>query len=121
VRRADEVPSGTADSDVAVHEVRKATMRARSLALLSAPVLGHAAEVAAGRLGELQDLLGARQDAVALQRWIERFVALEGSGLDPATAFRAGELHMAARLDPARTRDWHRVWERARRRRPSRW
>ncbi|UDY36117.1 CYTH and CHAD domain-containing protein [Dermatobacter hominis] len=118
---AGEAPGGTAAADEAVHEVRKAAKRARYLAELSAPVLGHDARRAASRLEDLQDLLGSRQDAVALQRWIERYVTVEGSGLDAPTAFRAGELHMAARLDPARTQDWHPVWDRARKRRPSTW
>jgi CHAD domain-containing protein len=121
VEAAEHAPSGTGAADEAVHEVRKAAKRARYLAQLSAPVLGRDADAAAGRLEELQDQLGARQDAVALQHWIEHFVAVAGQGLDAATAFRSGELHMAARLDPARTADWRPLWRRARRHRPSTW
>lgn len=120
-RDAKDAPAGTSTADEAVHELRKAAKRARYLAELSTPVLGSSAGTAAGRLEDLQDLLGARQDAVALQHWIEHFVAVEGAGLDAATAFRSGELHMAARLDPARTTDWRPLWRRARKRRPSTW
>jgi CHAD domain-containing protein len=121
VAAADELPAGSAGADQAVHRVRLAADRARHLAELSTPVLGRPAGRAASRLEDLRDLLGARQDSVALQQWIERYVGVEGSRLDSQTAFRAGELHMAARLDPARIRDWHPVWARARRKRPSTW
>ena len=98
-----------------------ATAAARAIAELSAPVLGTGATQAAERLGHLESELTARRDAVMFQHWIEHFVVDRGASLDSATAFRAGELHMAARLDPARADDWHPVWDRARKRRPSRW
>ena len=85
------------------------------------PVLGPSADEAADRLDALHRRLVDRHEALMLQRWIEHFVAVSGPELDAATAFRAGELHMAARLDPARTADWRRSWRRARRRRPERW
>ena len=121
VERAGLVAPGSQAAEDAATEVSAAAACAGSLADLSAPVLGAAAADAADRLERLRAHLAARRDAVQLQRWIEHFVATEGRDLDPATAFRAGELHMAARLDPMRTTDWHPLWDRARKRRPSRW
>ncbi len=115
------VPAGSKAADAAVSVALDATAAARAIAELSAPVLGTGATQAAERLGHLESELTARRDAVMFQHWIEHFVVDRGASLDSATAFRAGELHMAARLDPARADDWHPVWDRARKRRPSRW
>ncbi len=121
VHRVEDEAPGAPSAEACIDQVAAAAARSASLAELSVPSVGDHASDAASRLGELRDRLGARRDAVVLQQWIERLVATEGRDLDAATAFRAGELHMAARLDPARTSDWHPLWERARRRRPSHW
>lgn len=121
VHRAEDAVPGSPAAEARTFEISAAAGRSATLAALSAPVVGDAASDAAERLGALHDLLAAHHDAVLLQQWIERLVVAEGRDLDAATAFRAGELHMAARLDPARTTDWHPLWERARKRRPSHW
>ncbi|MDG6105667.1 CYTH and CHAD domain-containing protein [Dactylosporangium aurantiacum] len=55
---------GTAGTDVALHEARKAYKRARYAAELAAPVAGTPAAKLADRLKDLQDVLGAHQDAI---------------------------------------------------------
>ena len=121
VTRVDDAGPGATASDDATRALDDPVRRAATTARLSAPVLGPSADEAADRLDALHRRLVDRHEALMLQRWIEHFVAVSGPELDAATAFRAGELHMAARLDPARTADWRRSWRRARRRRPERW
>ena len=121
VTRVDDTGPGATASDDATRALDDPVRRAATTARLTAPVLGPSADEAADRLDALHRRLVDRHEALMLQRWIEHFVAVSGPELDAATAFRAGELHMAARLDPARTADWRRSWRRARRRRPERW
>lgn len=121
VQAAESAPAGSTAADAAMSVVLDASAGARAIAELSAPVLGNGAAQAAERLALLESVLTTRRDAVVFQHWIQHFVVEHGALLDSATAFRAGELHMAARLDPSRTVDWHRIWERAQKRRPERW
>lgn len=100
-----------------IHELRKVVKRTRYLAELSAPVVGRGAKRAAERLATLQDLLGARRDAVNRRAWLSAQV----EGLDSTTAFRAGQLDAEAERSPAMSSDWEGAYRRALKHRPSRW
>lgn len=67
--RAEVAHLPGADRDARLHDVRKAAKRLRYSAELASPVLPAAAEVAT-RAERLQEVLGARNDRVAAQRWL---------------------------------------------------
>jgi CHAD domain-containing protein len=70
VRRVERAAAGVTaaaegpDREAALHEVRKAAKRARYAAESAVPVAGKHAKRLAGRMEDLQDLLGEHQDAV---------------------------------------------------------
>ena len=114
--RSAAATAAATGGDADVHELRKVVKRARYLAQLSSPVVGHEAERATDRLAALQDQLGLRQDAIDCQAWLAR----ESTRLDSPTAFLAGQLEAAARFAPARSADWEPAFRRALKHRPSR-
>lgn len=62
--RTARAAAGTPAADAALHEARKAAKRARYAAELVAPAVGARAQRTAAALADLQDVLGAHQDAV---------------------------------------------------------
>jgi CHAD domain-containing protein len=104
----------TADSSLAeLHEVRKRAKRARYAAQLSRATFGAPAKHLAKRLGEVQDRLGALNDAVTLISWLDRE---SPARLDPATAYVAGQLveRQRRRIERARS-EWQDAWADVRR------
>lgn len=65
------------------HRVRIGAKRARYAADLVAPVMGHAAERFARRLGDVTDLLGEFQDSHLLREHLNRLLAPDMSALPP--------------------------------------
>ena len=98
--------------DPELHEIRKRAKQARYAYEATAPIIGNAAGRLAEELGELQDILGAHQDAVVATDWLYR-TTLE---LDDArTGYAAGRL--AQIFDDERRAlgtEWRRQWKRVR-------
>jgi CHAD domain-containing protein len=114
VKRLDADPS---DEDL--HEIRKRAKRARYAAELSAGVLGKDADKLAGRLEDLQDVLGELQDAVVAE---QRLRSIARDRLESGVAFTAGTLACAERDTRSEARDaWRAVWTSARAKRLRRW
>jgi CHAD domain-containing protein len=107
-------------SDEDLHEIRKRAKRARYAAELAAGALHEKAGRMAKRLADLQDVLGALQDAVVAE---ERLAMLVHSGrLTGEAAFVVGKLaclEADARSD-ARDR-WPAAWKAARAKRIRNW
>lgn len=78
---ADQSVDGD-DRDVRLHEARKAYKRARYAVEVFKPVVGKPASRLAKRLGDLQDVLGAHQDAIITGQMLRQ------QGID---AYQAGE------------------------------
>jgi CHAD domain-containing protein len=114
VKRLDVDPS---HEDL--HEIRKRAKRARYAAELSAGVLGKGADRLAGRLEDLQDVLGELQDAVVAE---QRLRSMARDRLGSGAAFTAGTLACAERDARSEARDgWQAVWRSARAKRLRRW
>jgi CHAD domain-containing protein len=115
VKRLDDDPD-----DAALHEIRKRAKRARYGAELAAAALEDKAGRFAGRLADLQDVLGELQDTVVAE---ERLAALvRDERISAGDAFTAGKL--ACAYDEARSetrRRWPASWEAARKKRLRRW
>ncbi|WP_327004789.1 CYTH and CHAD domain-containing protein [Dactylosporangium sp. NBC_01737] len=87
---ADAGPAGTT-RDERLHEARKAYKRARYAAELATPVAGPAAAALADRITDLQDVLGAHQDAIVTAELLRDYgVRAFGGG---ENAFTYGLLH----------------------------
>jgi CHAD domain-containing protein len=96
-------------SDPALHEVRIRAKRARYAAEVAALVVGKPARRYAGRITDLQSVLGDHQDAVFAEEWLRR----EGAHTR-ATALVAGQLIARQQQAAAATRrQWPAVWKRA--------
>ncbi|HEY3833327.1 MAG TPA: CHAD domain-containing protein [Acidimicrobiia bacterium] len=109
VRSLSSTPS---DSDL--HELRKRAKKARYALEAVAPILGKKADRAADALADLQDVLGAHQDAVVAIAWLSD--AARDSDTQPI-AFAAGRLAARYELDMVDARrTWQSQWARAKRR-----
>jgi CHAD domain-containing protein len=100
-------------TDPELHEIRKRAKQARYAYEATAPILGKPARRLARELAELQDILGAHQDAVVAADWLCAAAVEIG---DPKAGFAAGRL--AQIFDDERRTlrtDWQRQWKRVRR------
>ena len=105
---------GSSPSDGALHATRIETKRLRYAAEALVPVFGKRATRFASAAEELQEALGAHQDAVVAMSWLaDRGMEVD----DPAVAFTAGCLaeHEAVSRDRAREA-WPGAWRRLERR-----
>jgi CHAD domain-containing protein len=109
-RAVKELPK--APSDAALHEVRIRAKRCRYACELASPAVGHRARDLADAVTQLQDVLGAHQDAVVARAWLAK-AALE---CDAAEAYALG---MLAEIERARALDaraaFPKAWRAARR------
>ncbi|MFB7913399.1 CHAD domain-containing protein [Streptomyces sp. NPDC056061] len=111
VDRARDLPPGH-DRDLALHDVRKAAKRARYAAEAARPALGKPAERFAGRMKELQTLLGDHQDSVVARDAL-RDLAVRAHAAGE-TSFTWGLLHGREEATAAaRERRLPEVWRRA--------
>ena len=67
----------------ALHELRLAAKRLRDLIQFTAPVLGPGASAVNGGLADLQDALGAMNDALVASRWLRSYLAAPTTRLPP--------------------------------------
>ncbi len=103
-------------ADEQLHAVRLLAKRARYAAEAVEPVAGKAASSFASAAADLQDVLGAHQDAVVGQHWLRD----EFRSGDPDLSFVVGELAGLERSTAGRTRaEWTAAWDRVRKR--SKW
>lgn len=101
---------GATSADGEYHEVRVRAKHARYAAEVAALVLGRPAQRLADRLGQVQDVLGAHQDACVARDWL-RQAAL---GVEAPVAFVAGQLAVRQDLEAeARRAEWPAVWKKA--------
>jgi CHAD domain-containing protein len=92
-RTADAADKATtvADRELRLHEVRKAAKRARYAAESVAPVFGKPAKRLAGRMEQLQEILGEHQDSVVARQTI-RDIAIAAAAAGE-NSFTFGLLH----------------------------
>jgi CHAD domain-containing protein len=111
---------GPEPRDAELHEVRKRAKRARYAAELAAAACREPADRLAGRLADLQDVLGELQDSVVAE---ERLTSLVRDGrIDGGAAFAAGMLTCAIRHGGSEARDgWPAAWKAAKRKKLRRW
>ena len=103
-------------ADEQLHAVRLQAKRVRYAAEAVEPGAGKAASSFASAAADLQDVLGAHQDAVVGQRWLRD----EFRSGDPDLRFVVGELAGLEQSTAGRTRaEWTAAWDRLRKR--SRW
>ncbi len=99
-------------SDPELHEIRKRAKQARYAYEATAPIVGKAARQLAKELAELQDILGAHQDAVVAADWLYQTTVDVG---DARAGYAAGRL--AQIFDDERRAlrtEWRRQWKRVR-------
>ncbi|MEZ5234428.1 MAG: CYTH and CHAD domain-containing protein [Acidimicrobiales bacterium] len=102
-----------------LHEIRKAAKRARYAAELTSVLSRGRTDDAADRLADLQDQLGAMQDAVTAHQWL---VGQRWPDADWQVAFTAGRLAQSFAADMAvAPTGWRRTWHRATDKHASRW
>jgi CHAD domain-containing protein len=105
-------------TDEALHQVRIRTKRCRYAAEAIAPVVGKDAAAFAKAAADLQDLLGAHQDAVMAEAWLRDASARAGG----RQALAAGQL--VARLASRRAstgESFPAAWKRLKRKGPDTW
>jgi CHAD domain-containing protein len=110
-KAVDRLPRDPSDPDL--HEVRKRAKQARYAFEATAPIIGKRARRLSKRLADLQDHLGAHQDAVMATDWLHD-AALHAGGV--TNGYAAGRLAQAFdtdRRDLRRT--WKKQWKRVRR------
>jgi CHAD domain-containing protein len=110
-KAVDRLPRDPSDPDL--HEVRKRAKQARYAFEATAPIIGKHARRLSKRLADLQDHLGAHQDAVMATDWLHD-AALHAGGV--TNGYAAGRLAQAFdtdRRDLRRT--WKKQWKRVRR------
>ncbi|MER7405624.1 CYTH and CHAD domain-containing protein [Streptomyces sp. NPDC000070] len=90
VERAVELEPGT-DRDVAIHEARKKTKRARYAAEAARPALGKPAKSLVKSMKALQNLLGEHQDSVMARQALRELSAVAHAAGE--SAFTYGLLH----------------------------
>jgi CHAD domain-containing protein len=91
------------DTDVLLHEVRKAAKRVRYAAESARPVIGSDAGDLAEAMEDLQDVLGAHNDSVVIRPLLRRLAA--EADADGDSAFTFGRLHALEEWRAARTRE----------------
>jgi CHAD domain-containing protein len=91
------------DTDLLLHEVRKAAKRVRYAAESAQPVVGSDAADLAKEMEELQDVLGAHNDSVVIRPLLRRLAAEADAEGD--SAFTFGRLHALDEWRAARTRE----------------
>ncbi|MDQ1519314.1 MAG: hypothetical protein QOI55_387, partial [Actinomycetota bacterium] len=79
---------GDAPPDESLHDVRKRAKRCRYAVEAVAPVVGKRAREFAGRVADVQEVLGEHQDAVIARTWLGKAAA----DLSPNEAYAAGML-----------------------------
>ena len=103
--------------DQQLHEARIRAKRARYAADALAPVAGPDARRFARRAAELQDVLGAHQDAVVATAWLRT-----AARASPSSAFVAGILVAREDLERADARRrWSKAWKHLRRKKERFW
>ncbi|MFN0029976.1 MAG: CHAD domain-containing protein [Acidimicrobiales bacterium] len=107
-KRVDDLDDPPATE--ALHEVRKCVKRARYAAELASSSSRGGTDKLARRLTDLQDTLGATQDAVTATTWLTG-ISRVGT---PAEAFLGGRLSEGFAEDIAAPVAWKRQWRRAR-------
>ena len=90
MRDVDEAEAASDTENERLHEVRKASRRARYAAETAAPVYGDSAENFATAMEQLQRILGDHHDSLVLQA---RLLELASQPDDVLTAFGYGRLH----------------------------
>lgn len=114
--RVEQLPAGAPTEEL--HEVRKAAKRARYAAELVAPVAGGRTDALAERLTDLQDALGATQDAVVAVCWLQEAAPATG---DTGQAYLAGRLAQSFQHDIDQPTAWLDAWGRAAAAKHRRW
>jgi len=110
---------GDTPPDADLHEARIRAKRVRYAAEAVEPAFGREARAFARAVTELQDVLGAHQDAVVAGVWLRRAAARTR---DEAAGFAAGQLAALELADAQRSRaDWSSAWKRASRRKLRDW
>jgi CHAD domain-containing protein len=100
-------------SDVELHEVRKRAKQARYAFEATAPIIGKRARRLSKRLSDLQDRLGAHQDAVVAAHRLHEAALRVGTASSGYAAGRLAQAFDADRRDVRRT--WKKDWKRAQR------
>jgi CHAD domain-containing protein len=101
---------GKNPNDDQLHKVRILAKRARYAADVAVPVVGKPAKQHSKELGELQDALGAHQDASVAETWLRRIVP----GLTVSQALVSGQLiGMRRGSVESAQRGWQEAWARA--------
>jgi CHAD domain-containing protein len=112
----EELPDDPPDQ--MLHDIRKRAKHCRYSTEAVAPAIGKPARAFARAMSDLQDVLGAHQDAVVAEQWL-RDVASKATGRE---VFVAGQLASLERIDIERTRAaWHDVWRMASKKRLRQW
>ncbi|MFJ8465180.1 CYTH and CHAD domain-containing protein [Streptomyces swartbergensis] len=111
VERAVELEPGT-DRDVAIHEARKKTKRARYAAEAARPALGKPAKALVKSMKSLQNLLGEHQDSVMARQALRELSAVAHAAGE--SAFTYGLLHereeqRAVRVEAELPGSWERT------------
>lgn len=100
-------------TNLALHEVRKRAKQARYALEAIAPVVGGTARRTAGRLADLQDILGDQHDAIVAIAWLHDTAMDTG---DPEQAFVAGEIAGSFAADARALQGrWQPAWKRVKR------
>lgn len=115
MRRVTELEAGP-EHDEAVHDLRKGAKRLRYATDVAVDVLGKPAQKLAKRLGDFQDVLGERQDAVTAQEFLADVAAgARERGEDTFTygVMVGQERARALRLEAQIPGVWEKVWKAA--------
>jgi CHAD domain-containing protein len=100
-------------SDSELHEVRKRAKQARYAFEATRPIIGKRARRLAKRLEDIQDHLGAVQDAVMAIDWLHDIALQTGNASGGYAAGRLAQAFDTDRRDLRRA--WKKQWKRARR------
>jgi len=125
-RRARKGAQGLrpADPDAEFHELRKRAKRARYVAELIAPIIGHREDPSANRfirlITQVQDTLGEHQDAVVAAAEIERCLA-ENAGNAPLVKAAGRLLETQREASRAAKTAFFKVWDKLDRKKSTRW
>ncbi len=116
-RSVKHLPAAPADSDL--HSVRKRAKSVRYAAEAVAPVVGKPAKRFAARAEAIQQILGAHQDLVVADMWLEDVVHDIDDGEE---SFVAGKLDAAINVERAEVRaQWPEAWRDAKRKHGRDW
>jgi CHAD domain-containing protein len=110
-KAVDRLPREPSDQEL--HEVRKRAKQARYAFEAAAPIVGKPARLLSKRLSELQDHLGALQDAVMAADWLHDAALRVGGASNGYAAGRLAQVFDTDRRGLRRT--WKKHWKRARR------